>query len=221
MFIGHFAVALAAKRAASAVPLGTLFLAAQFADLLWPALVLAGIERVEILPGATAFTPLDFVSYPYSHSLIALAGWGILVGALYLAFFGGGLPVGSALAGLVLSHWILDVVTHRQDMPLGLAGEPKMGLGLWNSVSGTMAVELTMLAAGVWLYLRATRATDRTGSIALWFFVGFLLLVNTLNLFGPPPPSSMAVAGAAHAMWLLVAWGFWIDRHREVPSWRR
>ena len=78
MFIGHFAVALGAKKVAPAVSLGTMFLAAQLADLLWPTFVLLGIERVEIAPGATAVTPLDFVSYPYSHSLLALALWSTL-----------------------------------------------------------------------------------------------------------------------------------------------
>jgi hypothetical protein len=75
MFIGHFAIGFAAKRAAPVVSLGTLFLACQLADLVWPTLVLAGVERFEIRPGITVVTPFDFVHYPWSHSLVALLGY--------------------------------------------------------------------------------------------------------------------------------------------------
>src|SRR5262245_25636207 len=85
MFIGHYAVAFGAKRVVPRVSLGTLFLCAQLADLIWPTLVLLGVERVEVRPGATAMTPLDFVSYPYSHSLLALAAWGALIGLAHVA----------------------------------------------------------------------------------------------------------------------------------------
>ena len=85
MFIGHFAVAFAAKKWAPAISLGTLFLAAQLADLAWPLLVLAGIERFEIRPGITAVTPLDFLHYPWSHSLLMLVAWGALLGVAYAA----------------------------------------------------------------------------------------------------------------------------------------
>ena len=110
---------------------------------------------------------------------------------------------------------MLDVVSHRPDMPLTIGGTERMGLGLWNSIPGTLAVELTMFALGVFLYWKATKPVDRTGTIAFWSLVGFLLVVYLANLIGPPPPSSMAVAGAAEAIWLLVAWGYWVDRHRR------
>ena len=197
MFVGHFAVGLAAKQLAPSVSLGTLFLAVQFADLLWPTLVLAGIEVVEILPGATAVTPLDFVSYPSSHSLLALAGWGAALAIAYLALRGGGGAAGVVLAAGVVSHWVLDYVTHRPDMPLTLGGTSKVGLGLWRSVPATVALEMAMLAAGLGIYLHVTRARDRTGRISLWLLVGFLLAVNFANMLGPPPPSAAAVAWAA------------------------
>src|SRR5688572_32986445 len=130
MFLGHFALAFGAKKAAPAASLGALFLACQFADLLWPALVLAGVEQVRIQPGATAMTPLAFVSYPYSHSLTALAGWGILLGGAYVAATRSRLVAGVILGLLVVSHWLLDVVAHRADMPLTLTGPTRLGLGL-------------------------------------------------------------------------------------------
>src|SRR6188472_351869 len=128
MFIGHFAVAFAAKRAAPAVSLGTLFLACQFADLLWPNLVLAGVEHLAIAPGITAVTPLDFQSYPYSHSLLALAIWAALAAVVY-KLFRGATPLGALLvvAGLVLSHWVLDVISHRPDMPITIGSDTKLG----------------------------------------------------------------------------------------------
>ena len=159
MFLGHLALGLAAKRVTPRVSLAVLFAAAQLADLLWPVLLAVGLEQVRIDPGNTAFTPLDFVSYPYSHSLLLLVVWGITFGWLYRLVTGDGRAF-LVIAALVVSHWVLDFVTHRPDMPL-YPGGPKLGLGLWNSVPGTMAVELTMYAAGLWVYFRATRARDR------------------------------------------------------------
>jgi membrane-bound metal-dependent hydrolase YbcI (DUF457 family) len=115
MFIGHFGLALGAKKAAPAASLGTLFAACQFADLLWPTLVLLGYERVEVLPGATRMTPLDFVSYPYSHSLVALVVWGTVFGAVYYAIRRTRIAPAVTIALLVVSHWFLDYVVHRPD----------------------------------------------------------------------------------------------------------
>src|SRR6266508_4359646 len=160
MFIGHLALGLAAKRATPRVSLAVLFSAAQFADMLWPVLVALGIEQVRIHPGDTAFTPLEFVSYPYSHSLL-LAIWGLVFGLVYeraaharrQAKAGG--PFFSRtvviITALVVSHWVLDVVTHRPDMPL-YPGSVRIGLGLWNSVPGTIAIEVAMYGAGLWVY---------------------------------------------------------------------
>jgi uncharacterized membrane protein YhaH (DUF805 family) len=214
MFIGHFGLAFAAKRAAPSVSLGTLFLAAQLADLVWPNFVLLGLEKVEVAPGITAVTPLDFVSYPYSHSLLALALWGALFAGIHWAINRRGGMVPWLIAGLVVSHWVLDWLTHRPDMPLLIGGGPLVGLGLWNSIPGTVVVETALFLAGVALYVRATRALDRTGTYALWGLVAFLLFISVANLMGPPPPSSIAVAWVAQLIWLLVLWGYWIDRHR-------
>jgi hypothetical protein len=214
MFLGHFAVAFAAKRAAPEIPLGTLFLAAQLADLVWPTLVLLGVEWFEIRPGITAVTPLDFVHYPWSHSLVALALWGAALGGAWIAWRRRAWP-GVVLFALVVSHWLLDAASHRPDMPLTIGGAERVGLGLWNSVAATLAVEALLFAAGIAVYARATRALDRTGSWALGGLVCFLALVYLASVLGPPPPDIAAVAWSAQAIWLLVAWGYWIDRHRR------
>lgn len=214
MFIGHFGLGFGAKKAAPAVSLGTLFLACQFADLLWPTLVLLRVERVEIEPSATAMTPLNFVSYPYSHSLAALCLWAVAIGVAYAFLRRARSLAALTLVLLVVSHWVLDVVTHRPDMPLTLNGPERLGLGLWSSLPATLAVELVVFGAGLALYLRTTAARDRIGSIGLWSLVAFLLIVYVASSFGPPPPSAAAVAWSAEAMWLLVVWGYWVDNHR-------
>ena len=215
MFIGHFAVAFAAKRAAPEVSLGTLFLAAQLADLVWPTLVLLGLERFEIRPGITAVTPLDFVHYPYSHSLVGMALCGLVLAALYFALRRRAGAAAIVLA-VVLSHWLLDFASHRPDMPLTIDGSSRFGLGLWHSIAATAIVEGALFALCLWIYVRTTRPLDRIGRWSLVGFVVFLVLIYVANLFGPPPPSVAAVAWSAQAIWLLVAWGYWIDRHRSA-----
>jgi hypothetical protein len=212
MFIGHFAVAFGAKRVAPAVSLGTLFLAAQFADLLWPNFVLLGLESFNVQPGATAVTPLDFVSYPYSHSLLALLLWaGVAALVVYVSRRS---RIAAVTAGaVVLSHWVLDAISHRPDMPLSF-GATRVGLGLWNSVPGTLTVEVLMLVAGVAIYVRTTKSRDRVGRFALAALVATLVVIYAANVFGPPPPSVPAVTWAAQLLWLFVAWAFWVDRHR-------
>ena len=213
MFIGHFALGLAAKRAVPRMPLAMLFVAAQFADLLWPILVALGIERVRIDPGNTAFTPLDFVSYPYSHSLLFLVIWGVLLGVTYRGVAAGRRAL-LVLAILVVSHWVLDFVTHRPDLPLYPGGQ-KVGLGLWNSVAATRVVELSLYAAGCWIYFASTRARDRVGRWA-WLALVVLLLVVYVAAGSQPPPSVpalwiTALIGAAVTLLISV----WADRHRQ------
>ena len=215
MFIGHFALGLGAKRFVPAVSLGTLFLAVQFADLLWPTLVLLGIEHVKIAPGITAVTPLDFVSYPYSHSLVMLTLWGALFGGVYFLANRKRRVAALMLAVLVLSHWLLDFATHRPDMPLTIGGDQRLGLGLWHSLPATIIIEGGLFLSGIYLYVNATKATDRIGTFAFWGLTGFLTLTYLGNLFGPPPPSAIAVAWSAEALWLIVIWGYWIDKHRR------
>ena len=216
MFIGHFALGFAAKRAAPSVSLGMLFVAAQLADILWPFLLALGLEQVRIDPGNTAFTPLDFVSYPYSHSLALLAVWGVALGFVYVTVTHAGSRVLALLAALVVSHWILDFATHRPDMPL-YPGSARFGLGLWNSVTATLVIETAMFAVGVGIYASATRARDRIGRWALLGLVALLVTAYTGNATGGPPPSVTAI-------WIVGIFGFalitllseWTDRHRKA-----
>lgn len=215
MFVGHFAVAFAAKRAAPRLSLGALFAAAQFADLLWPVLVAFGIEQVRIDPGNTAVTPLDFVSYPYSHSLVWLVAWAAIFGAV-CQWRSGGRRAFLVVAALVLSHWLLDYLTHRPDMPV-YPGGPKFGLGLWNSVAGTLFVELGLYAAGVWIYARATRGRDGVGRWAFIALAAFLLVAYLANLGGVPPSvQAVYIVGIVGGV-VLLAWAWWADNHR-VPA---
>ena len=218
MFIGHFAVALAAKKVAPKANLGVLTLAAQWADTLWPALLLTGTEKVRIDPGNTPVTPLDFVSYPISHSLVALAGWGLIFGSLVFAITKN-LVNALIVAALVLSHWVLDWITHRPDMPINVSDGQKVGLGLWYSLPATAVVELAMLAIGLWLYVSTTRARDKVGKWGFWSLVAILGFIFVVNLFAPPPPSVAAIAysgliGAA----VFFVWAWWADAHRELRS---
>jgi hypothetical protein len=215
MFVGHFALAFGAKKYTPQVSLGVLFLACQLADLLWPNFVLIGLESFEIDPGNTAMTPLNFLNYPYSHSLVALLVWGGIFGALYTVLNRTGIRTALIIAGLVLSHWVLDVVTHRPDMPISPGDSTRIGFGLWNAPVLAVVVEMLIFATGIWLYVAHTVARDRVGSIGFWALVGFLLIIYSANMLGPPPPSIDAVTWSAQAMWLIVAWGYWIDRHRS------
>ncbi len=176
MFIGHYAVALASKKAAPRVSLGTLFLAAQFLDLLWPIFLLLGIEHVRIAPGNTAFTPLDFYDYPISHSLLTVAGWSVGMAFVYWAMKRDGRS-SLVLGACVFSHWLLDFVTHRPDLPLAPGVSRYVGLGLWNSVPATIAVELMMFFIGVVLFLSVSKAKDVIGRVAFWVFIVFVLFL--------------------------------------------
>lgn len=215
VFIGHCAIGFASKRVAPTASLGVLMAAPVALDLLWPLFLLAGWEKVRIDPGNTAFTPLDFVSYPYSHSLAMAAVWAAALGLLYWVvarYTAGALVVGVG----VLSHWLLDAITHRSDLPLFPGGIARVGLGLWNSVPGTMSVEIAMFVAGVWLYSTTTRPRDRAGFYGYWAFLGVLMASYFANAFGPPPPSESFLARFSLGLWAFPLWAFWFDRHRHA-----
>jgi hypothetical protein len=214
MFLAHFGVAMAAKSVAPRPSLGTLVLAAQLVDCVWPVFLLLGIEQVKIAPGITVVTPLDFVSYPYTHSLVAGLTWAALVagGYWWLRRDNRG---ASWLAALVLSHWLLDALSHRPDVPTWPGG-PVVGADLWDSLPATLVVEFALFGAGAWIYARVTRPRDRLGSVLLWAFFVTLVFLYFAAVFGPPPSDVPAVAIGALAVWLFVAWAYWIDRHR-VP----
>jgi membrane-bound metal-dependent hydrolase YbcI (DUF457 family) len=202
MFLGHLAVGFASKRVAPQVSLGLLVAAPLTLDLLWPIFLALGWERVRIEPGATAFTPLAFDHYPWSHSLAMAAVWGIALGGAY--WLARRDRVGALVLWVgVVSHWFCDWITHRPDLPL-VPGGATYGLGLWNSVPGTIAVELTMLAVALWLL--------RPAGLKLWSLIAFVLVAAGSAAFGPPPPSVGALTGTAFAIWVLPVWAWWGDK---------
>jgi hypothetical protein len=214
MFIAHFGVGFGAKAAAPRVSLGTLFLAAQFVDLVWPTMLLLGIERVNIIIDGSRNPPLDFAYYPYSHSLLAVIGWAVLFAAVYFVVRRS--RIGAVILGLaVISHWLLDLVVHYPDLPLYPGNSMLLGLGVWSSPILALLLELAIFAAGAGLYLRCTNASDATGKWSLWSLVAVLLFIQIGNVFGAPPPSATAIAWVGQAQWLLVVWGYWVDRHRR------
>ena len=214
MFIGHAAAGFAAKRFAPRASLAWLLAAPWLLDLLWPVFLLSGIERVRIDPGNTVLTPLDFVSYPWSHSLLMALVWSALFGAAYRRATRdsrGAWVVGA----LVASHWVFDLVVHRADLPLAPGLPLKVGLGLWNSPVAAIALEGGLFVLGLAIYLRATRARDAWGALGLWALVVFLLGIYAANLAGPPPPSTAAIAWVTLVFGvLIVPWAMWIERHR-------
>jgi len=213
MFLGHYGIAFAAKRVAPRTSLGWLVFAGEFLDELWPILLLTGVEQVRIVPGLMAASPLDFVWYPWSHSLLMAIVWGVVVGALYFAFrkYGRGAWV---VALLVVSHWFLDLPMHRRDLPLWPgAASSKYGWGLWSSVAATYIIEVTIFLAGVSAYTRATRPLDRIGRWGWWIYAT-LLAILFMASNGSPPPSVNALASTALGIWVFVPWAWWIDKHR-------
>ena len=217
MFIGHVAVALGAKKASPKTSFGTLLLAALWPDIVWPLFLALGWERVAIVPGATAVSPLDFTRYPLSHSLLADFGWAMLLAGVYLVFrknLRGALVVWFC----VLSHWLLDALSHRPDLPLYPGSSTLVGLGLWNSVYGTVLVEGSMFVVALVIYSHATQPKDKIGDYAFRSFVALLVLLYLLGLSGAPPPNVEAIEMAGFLSWLFIPWAYWIDRHRPLRA---
>ena len=215
MFIGHFGVGFGAKKIIAKTSLATIFLASQFIDLLWPLFLLLGIEQVKIDPGNTVVTPLNFIYYPFSHSLIGVIIWAVLFAGIYY-LLKKDLKIAIWLGILVTSHWILDLLTHRPDLPLLFNNETMVGLGLWNSLVATVIVEGAIFVGGVYLYIKVTTSKNRNGTIALWSLIVFLIIIYISNLFGPPPPSEEPIGFIGLAQWLLIAWAYWIDKNRII-----
>ncbi len=214
MFIGHFAVGFAAKKIAPKPSLGTYFMAVSFVDLLWPVFLLLGIEHVRISPGITVVTPLDLYDYPFSHSLVMAFFWSTLIGGIY--FLLKKEKRSAFVVGLALfSHWILDFISHRPDMPIAFGKTTYVGLGLWNSLWGTIIAEAGMFIIGVFMYMKATTPIDQKGNLGMWGLVAFLFVMYFLDLFGPPPPAENVIAIGANTGWLLVLWAWWGDKHRK------
>jgi len=213
VFIGHFGVGLAAKKVAPEINLGILFIFCQLLDLIWPVLVLLNIEQVSVDHAATAVTPLNFSYYPFSHSLVATLTYSLLAGLLSWRIFKSS-RIGVVSFFVVLSHWVLDVITHRPDLPIFI-GELKYGFGLWNSLLSTFLVEVGIFAIGIALFIRSTKKPSRKQKVIFWSLISFLMIIYLGNVFGPKVPINTppaAIAGPALAMWLIVLWGYFADR---------
>lgn len=213
MFIGHYGVGFAGKKIGNKPSLGTLFFAAQFLDLIWPVFILTGIESVKIVPGLMAANPLDFTSYPYSHSLFFAVVWGILFGAVYF-LLRKNLKGSILLGSLVVSHWILDLIVHRPDLPIFPWSDLKVGLGLWNSIPLSVIIEVLLFSLGAFFYISTTKSKNKTGNLALWGLIVFLGVIYLANIFGSPPPSVEAIGIAGLSQWFIILWAYWIDRNR-------
>lgn len=214
MFIGHYAVGLAGKRVSAGPSLGTWFLAAQWVDLIWPFMLLLGVEQVRIDPGNTTVTPLEFTHYPYTHSLLFAVFWALAFAGVYRFVFKKDGRTALWLGAAVFSHWVLDIITHRPDLPLYPGSDIYLGLELWASRGTTLVVEGSLFAVAVWLFTRGTVFKSWKASAAFWGMTVLLVVIYLGNLFGPPPELGMegVVAWMALSQWLFVAWAYWIDR---------
>ena len=212
MFLGHFAVGFASKKITPNVPLWLLMVAPVFLDVLWPIFLILGIETVAIDPGNTVVTPLDLHNYPWSHSLLLSLVWSLVFGVTYFAAKRNGRAAAVLTFG-VFSHWILDFITHRPDIPLYPGSQTEVGLGLWNSLLGTLVAEFGLLVAGLLLYRQTMRTKNRGGFWALISLVISLVVIYLANVFGPPPPSVQAIKVGGMFMWVFFVWAAFIDRH--------
>ena len=207
MFVGHYGVSFAAKRVVPSVPLWVLFIAVQLLDVIWAPLILLGVEKVRIVPGITASNPLDLYYMPYTHSLVAALVWSAIAAGVYLARGRGTRPA-LVLGAAVLSHWVLDFVVHRPDLPL-VGNTTKVGLGLWNLPVTAFALEVLLLFGGMWLYF--TVSASRRMPIVIFGLAMFV--VQAAIFFGPPPPSDKAAAAmalGAYALYAAIA--AWLER---------
>ncbi|MET0637667.1 MAG: hypothetical protein ABWZ25_16680 [Chitinophagaceae bacterium] len=217
MFIGHFGLSFAAKKAAPKVSLGTLFIATMFVDIVWPFLLLFNIEKVAIVPGYTQSNALEFLYFPYTHSLLAGIIWGVVVGFVYWLFKKDNR--GAMVVGLcVLSHWFFDLLVHTADLPLTPFGQEKLGFGLWNHVALSLTIETIIFLAGVFIYANFTKAKTRAGKWGFWSFVAFLLAFNFANTFGPPPSGSIMTLflTLVTLIFIIVLLAYWVDKNRIV-----
>jgi hypothetical protein len=216
VFVGHLALGFAAKRWTPKVGLAWLVAAVVFVDLLWPIFLLAGVERIRIAEGATAFNRfLFFESYPWSHSLLMGLVWGVALGAVARWR---GIAASSAvvIGALVVSHWILDFATHAPDMPLWPGPSPRFGLGLWNSVAGTFLIEGALWAVGIAIYLRTHPLLGFGSHLAFWSFVLVCTVMWAGGPWGPMPPSPEAVGWFGLIGWLTIPWAMAADRRPVV-----
>ncbi len=205
MFVGHYGVSFAVRRSDDSIPLWVLFVAVQLLDVVWAPLVLLGVEKVRIVPGFTATNPLDLYYMPYTHSLVAALLWSAAAAALYRFLRRpSGLRASLLVGAAVFSHWVLDFVVHRPDLPL-FDDSAKVGLGLWNRPALAFGLEAALLLGGVALFLR-NRSVRR---VPLVVFSLIMLAIQAYIFFGPPPVSDAALATTALGAYVVFALVIW------------
>jgi hypothetical protein len=217
MFIGHFGLSLAAKKAAPKVSLAVLFVATQFVDILWPFMLLFNIEKVAVVPGYTKVNAYEFLYFPYTHSLLMGIVWGVIVSLIYFMIKKD--IRGSIVIGLcVLSHWFFDLIVHTTDLPITPFSDYKVGFGLWNHVAATLIIEFLFFFGGLFVYTSVTKARNKKGTWGLWVLGALLVIVTISNTFGPPPPDSIKVLFISFIilMTLIIFLAAWVDKNREI-----
>jgi hypothetical protein len=193
VFVGHYSVSFAAKRYDPSLPLWLLFLAVQFLDVLWAPLILLGIEHVRIVPGITRSNPLDLYYMPFTHSLVAAVLWSVAIAGMFKVLVPRARPISAVVLGsAVFSHWLLDLLVHRPDLPL-YDDTAKVGLGLWNFPALAFVLEGALLFGGIALCIRS--GAVRPASVTI--FGGVMLGIQAYLFFGPPPVSAHAAAATA------------------------
>jgi hypothetical protein len=216
MFVGHYSVAFAVKSERNRIPLWVLFVAVQFLDYVWATFVLLGIEKLRIVPGFTAGSPLDAYYMPYSHSLIAALGWSGVAVLIYKAVWD---AKGSLLVGLaVFSHWILDFIAHPHDLAV-YDNKWKVGLGFWNYRGLEFGLEIAMLAAAIVFYLmRNVISAARRWSV-ITFGIS-LVVVQIGDTFVPRAPltDKMTALGVWIFYTLFVGVAFLLEKRSELDS---
>jgi len=215
MFVGHYGPSFAIKSLRPAIPLWQLFIAVQLVDVMWAVLVLLGVEKVRIVPGITASNPLDLYYMPYTHSLVAAIFWSVAVALVSWLLSRVTTRSAAVWIGVaVFSHWILDFVVHRPDLPL-YDDTLKVGLGLWNYPVVALSLEAALLFGGMILYLRVTTPINAIGRVGPPLFGAVMLAIQSYIFFGPPPVSPAAAAITALVSYVLFAvLAEWLARQR-------
>lgn len=205
MFVGHYGVSFAAKVPEKRLPLWLLFLAVQWLDVVWSALVMLDVEKLRIVNGLTQGSPLDLYYMPYTHSLLGALALSAALGAVGVLFVKERrTALFAVLAGAVFSHWLLDLVVHVEDLPLW-GNSFKVGFGLWRNLWISFPLEIASLIAGAALYARAVPSRNPRGDIWLWGFVAAMVAVQAVGSFGPAPESGLAEAQTALLFYLVLA----------------
>jgi hypothetical protein len=219
MLVGHFAIGLLGKRAAPAVSIGTLTLASMLADMLGFVFILTGLEHWRVVPGGRGIDSMELYDIALSHSLVMNIVWGVLFAALYRwrrRDNGGAVIVFATVA----SHWVLDWISHKPDMPLAPGTTQVYGLGLWTSLLWTVVIEGGLWLLALVIYLRMTRAKNRAGIYLFWAVVALLTLSWISNVMASAPPAAQSpTSGSIVALVffaLMIAWAFWMNRLRPV-----